>query len=426
MEKVFITKNNVPVYAFENKGIHSFCIGLYVKAGCLYEDEADNGISHFFEHVTFKNLNNSIGMDLADFLDMYSLDINGCTYKEFIQFKITGATKNFRKAAEVITKVLSPLNVSKQDIECERKRIKAEMRESSEKTSLDFFTNNIVWEDTALKNTICGKMKNLDLINFTKLKEFQKAVLSEGNFFFYVTGNFGKEDMDYLSQCIDVYDIKKDCVKRTNEVPLSKNFFNRKENIHIKNSEYTYIRFSFDVDTKKYSPAELDLLFDILFYGEKSAIYKELSDKTGLIYSFDWAFEQYANVGVLYFEFEVRKNKLYDAVSSVIAVLSELKKNGGERLAFVKPRYTDNAELILDHCENFNWERAYECHLLDISYKTIKDKKEAYEEVTADKIEEIFREIFVRNNFILTMKGNKKTTDMNKLYIIIEKLGCME
>ena len=106
MEKTYITKNSVPVYTYQNKGIHSFCIALYVKAGCMYETEEENGISHFFEHVTFKNLNNSIGMDLSDYLDKYSLDINGCTYKEFIQFKITGATKNFKKAADVITKVL--------------------------------------------------------------------------------------------------------------------------------------------------------------------------------------------------------------------------------------------------------------------------------------------------------------------------------
>lgn len=423
MEKTYLTKNNVPVYTYQNKGIHSFCVALYVKAGCMYESEEENGISHFFEHVTFKNLNNSIGMDLSDYLDKYSLDINGCTYKEFIQFKITGATKNFKKAADVITKVLKPLDITNEDIECERKRIKAEIRESSEKTSLDFFTNNIIWENTPLKNTICGKMKNLDHIKLRHLSELQKEIFSKDNFFFYVTGNFKEDDIDYLNGSISSYEVKTDFIKRTNEIALPECFFNRKENIFIKNSDFTYIRFSFDIDTKKYSPAMLDLLFDILFKGENSLIYKELSDKTGLIYSFDWAFEQYVNAGNMYFVFEVRKNKLYDAVAAVIKVLCNLKEKGGERLSSVKPRYTDNAEMALDYCEDFNWERAYEGYLLGILYKSIDDKKKAYENVSEKDITDACREIFIKKNFILSLKGSKKTVDINRLECIIDELG---
>ncbi len=422
MEKEFITKNRVKVYSYENVGIHSFCIGLYVKAGALYESEEKNGITHFFEHISFKNLNNTIGMDLADYLDMHSLDINGCTYKEFVQFKISGASKNFKKAVDAISAVLSPLNVKKEDIECERKRIKAEIRESSEKTSLDYFTNNIVWAETPLKNTICGKMKNLDRINFKELSDFQKETLSEDNFFFYVTGNFSEDDISYLADCVSKYEITRTAV-RENTVVLPKDFCNRKENIYIKNSEYTFIRFSFDVDLKEHSPEVLDLLFDVLFYGEKSVIYKELSDKKGLIYSFDWAFEQYANAGVLYFEFEVRKNKLYEAVISIVKVLGGLNVYCQERLKFVKPRYIDNAFLISDNAENFNWERAYECHILNIPYKSVEEKAKIYGKISESELEKSSGKIFLKRNLTLSLKANKKSVDVQKLYQIISELN---
>ncbi len=418
MEKELITKNRVKVYSYKNKGIHSFCIGLYIKAGCLYETEENNGITHFFEHISFKNLNNTIGMDLADYLDMYSLDINGCTYKEFVQFKISGASKNFKWAADVISAILSPLNATKTDIECERKRIKAEIRESSEKTSLDYFTNNIVWAQTPLKNTICGKMKNLDRINFKELLTFQKEAFSEDNFFFYVTGNFSDDDIRYLSDCISKYEIIKTDIKE-NIAVLPQDFCNRKENIFIKNSEYTFIRFSFDVDLKEHLPEVLDLLFDVLFYGEKSVIYKELSDKKGLIYSFDWAFEQYLNAGVLYFEFEVRKNKIYDAVMSIVKVLSKMEESCRTRLKFVKPRYIDNTFLISDHAENFNWERAYECHILGMKCKSLEDKALLYEKVTENELNEACDKIFKKKNLVLSLKGSKKSIDIQKLYHII-------
>lgn len=421
MEKTYITKNNIKIHSYKNKGVHSFCIGLYLKAGCVYENEEKNGITHFFEHISFKNLNNSIGMDLADYLDMYSLDINGCTYKEFVQFKICGTSKNFKKAADVIAMLLSPLNLKKEDIECERKRIKAEIRESSEKTSLDYFTNGIVWAETPLKNTICGETKNLDRINFNELLDFQRQVFSKDNFFFYVTGKFSEEDICYLGDCVSEYEISKTS-KRENCVLLPKDFLNRKENIFIKNGKYTLIRFSFDVDVKKYSPEALDLLFDVLFYGEKAVIYKELSDRKGLIYSFDWAFEQYQNGGVLYFEFEVRKNKLYEAVSSVVKALKTLDISCQERLKFVKPRYIDNAYLISDHPENFNWERAYECHILGLNYTSLKEKKKLYEKVCEEELKFIAERIFLKKNLTLTLKADKKSVDIKTLKNIIFQL----
>ena len=421
MEKTYITKNNIKIHSYENRGIHSFCIGLYLKAGCLYENEENNGITHFFEHVSFKNLNNSIGMDLADYLDMYSLDINGCTYKEFVQFKVSGTSRNFKKAADVISLLLSPLNLKKEDIECELRRIKAEIRESSEKTSLDYFTNSIVWDKTPLKNTICGEMKNLDRINFDDLSDFQKQAFSEGNFFFYVTGNFLEEDIRYLGDCVSEYEITKG-EKRENSVILPHDFLNRGKNIFIKNGKYTLIRFSFDIDVKKQSPEVLDLLFDVLFYGEKAVIYKELSDKKGIIYSFDWAFEQYQNAGVLYFEFEVRKNKLYEAVTSVVNVLKTLDTSCRERLKFIKPRYIDNAFLISDNAENFNWERAYECHILCLNYDSVEKKIKIYESVCEEDLNKARIEIFRKKNLTLSIKADKKTVDLNRLEEIISKL----
>ena len=421
MEKKYITKNNIKIYSYKSKGIHSFCIGLYIKAGCLYENEENNGITHFFEHVSFKNLNNSVGMDLADYLDMYSLDINGCTYKEFVQFKISGTSKNFAKAADVISLLLNPLKLKKEDIECERKRIKAEIREASEKTSLDYFTNGIVWAGTPLKNTICGEIKNLDRINFNDLLDFQKQAFSKDNFFFYVTGNFSEEDISYLGNCISKYETA-NTKERKNSVILPYDFLNRSKNIFIKNSKYTLIRFSFDVDVKEQSPEVLDLLFDVLFYGEKAVIYKELSDKKGIIYSFDWAFEQYQNAGVLYFEFEVRKNKLYEAVASVVNVLKNLERSCQERLEFIKPRYIDNAFLISDHAENFNWERAYERHILGINYNSLKEKKKLYEKVCKEDLNKACIKIFKKRNLTLSLKADKKSVDLSRLEEIISEL----
>lgn len=46
--------NGIRFVADKSEDVHSATIGVWVKAGSVYEDEANNGISHFIEHMLFK------------------------------------------------------------------------------------------------------------------------------------------------------------------------------------------------------------------------------------------------------------------------------------------------------------------------------------------------------------------------------------
>lgn len=48
--------NGISIYSLTNPNLRSFCLSLYVRAGSIFEDSSNNGISHIFEHVVFRNL----------------------------------------------------------------------------------------------------------------------------------------------------------------------------------------------------------------------------------------------------------------------------------------------------------------------------------------------------------------------------------
>ena len=111
MEREHITPQGVSVFHDKNESIHSFCLCLYVRAGSLFETKKENGISHFFEHIVFKNIHYAMGENLYQTLDRCGLDFNASTYEEFIQFIITGAPAHFEEAAELAyfgAKILHP------------------------------------------------------------------------------------------------------------------------------------------------------------------------------------------------------------------------------------------------------------------------------------------------------------------------------
>lgn len=50
--------NGTRIYSLTNHDLHSFCLSLYIRAGSIFEDMTENGISHLFEHMVFRNLKN--------------------------------------------------------------------------------------------------------------------------------------------------------------------------------------------------------------------------------------------------------------------------------------------------------------------------------------------------------------------------------
>ncbi|MCQ4637269.1 insulinase family protein [Anaerovorax odorimutans] len=422
MEQKFVTKNHVEIFSYPGQHLHSFCIGLYLKAGSMYETEEENGVTHFLEHVVIRNINWLMDGQLYPYLDRLGLMFNACTYKEFVQFEITGASKHIREAIDVFVKLFEAIDLPAAEIDIERKRIKAEIREDDERGSLGYFTNEIVWNGTSLVRPITGKSTGLDKMGKGTLRRAHEECFVSNNLFFYVTGRADEADIRYLADAVENCHIKTSSVERTNMAPVPKDFFLRQGRLAIKKSSDTVVRFSFDIDSRKYSQAAYMLLYDILFDCENSKIHQALSEQSGYIYSFDPGLEQYSNIGSLYFQYEVQPLRLLDSVRIVMELFCELKKGIRDELDYVKAVYIDNSELILDHASNLNWTQAYEAHILGHTCSDLAKRREEFICVTPEDIVRLAREIFALNNLTVTVKGKKTKKLEREMREILQQL----
>lgn len=421
MEEKRMTKSGIPVYSYPNPALHGFCLSLYVRAGSLYETESQSGETHLIEHMVFRNINHRMQGEMYPMLDRCGLSFNAETYKEFVQFYIVGAKEHFADAVTVFSHLFDPMILPRDQILPEKLRIKSEIRESNEATSLDYFSDRIVWDNTSLARSILGRAGTLDKMGSSYLTDAAKRIFSKQNLFFYVTGAVTEEDLE--SFCSAMSDPVADVTElRDNTAPLPENFGDRPREIFVKNSDETVVRFSFDFHPERYTNAELMLLYDILFYGECGKVYRELSDKTGLVYSFDPCMERYRNGGVLHLKYEVRPGNLERSVQIVCDLLQNLKDGLTDELDYVRPLYLDNSGLLFDNGEEFNWNRAYEVHILDCPYPDHAARKEAFASVSAARISELAREIFCTCNLTLAIKGRKKQINREKLLEITQIL----
>ena len=386
----------------------------------MYETEHDSGITHFLEHVAIRNVNALMKGELYRLLDRYGIEFNASTYSEMVQFYVSGAKQNFDVGARIISMVLSPIVLSAEDIRTECARIKAEIRENDEKTSLAAFTSDIVHKGTSLSMPITGTLGGISKITRNRLEEYRKSVFTKENLFAYVTGAYDEGNIASLCGYLDAYPVYKGEI-HDNIAPIPADFGNRSPAVYVKSADFTMMRFTFDMDMTRLSVAETDLIYDILLSGYNSKFFIEMSEKRGLFYDVNGATERYKNIGTFTFSFEVRPDAVYEATETTLSILTELKESLLPPDECMKAGYVDNAFMLYDDTRELNFTFAYDNHVMDNGYSSLAERADRYRNITPEKLRDAAREIFKAKNLTLTMKGNKKKINTEKILEIINK-----
>lgn len=412
--------NGISIYSLTNPNLRSFCLSLYVRAGSIFEDLSNNGISHLFEHVVFRNIKNKYE-NFYELLAMHGLCFQGSTYKKFVSFTIDGPQHEFDFAIEILCGLFDEIKLTSHDFNNEKGRIKAEIREKDRRSSLDFYFDSIVWKNSEVEKIVLGYCKTVDRVSVKKINEFRQKVLSAGNCFVYATGNISDENLDALNKKISKLDICQSNPGFTNTVTVNDEFFHREKKIWIKNNYWHYIQIGFDVDCSKYPGGVYDLLYALLFNGDKALVYNYLSEDNPIIYSYDSAFAQYDNVGNINFSFEVDRNKIEDVFKTVVELLNAAKDGRFNFEANLNYEMF-NWELDLDKPSNLNWNMAYYNHILKTEPIDYSDEFYGRFRVIKKQVTDAAKDIFRRCNMTVAMEGDKKKINTDAIEKILEPL----
>ena len=88
----------------------------------------------------------------------------------------------------------------------------------------------------------------------------------------------------------------------------------------------------------------------------------------------------------------------------------------------IKAPYVDNACLLYDDARELNFTFAYDAHILGLPYRSLEDRREAYRKITGERMREVARAVFSRENLVLTVKGDKKKLNAEALSSLLRKI----
>jgi predicted Zn-dependent peptidase len=276
-------KNGSKVVLTNISQVRSLSIGVWVKAGTVYESGFPNGIAHFVEHMLFKGTEKRDSIDIAKEIEDIGGDINAFTSREYTCYHTRSLDEYADKCLNILSDIYFNSRISEAEIEKEKNVIKQEIS-MYEDTPDDLIHDLIIqkmWSKSPYGNPVSGTRESVGMITRTDIIDFMGKFYTPENTVISIAGNF---DKDLMLEQIEKLFVFKKCVFSPNASEI--NLYTPDIYYRDKDTEQNHICIGFkgyDVfDDKNYDIACFNSLFG---NGMSSVLFQRIREEIGLVYS---------------------------------------------------------------------------------------------------------------------------------------------
>ena len=154
----------------------SVAIGIWIDVGSRDETRAENGISHFIEHMLFKGTRTRSTRKIASALESLGGSLNAFTSREQTCFHALVLDEHLEQAVDVLSDILMNSTISTANVRLEKGVVIEEIREVNETPSdriHELFSNSF-WRGQPLGWPIMGTEKNVRTFDRRGLRAHMK------------------------------------------------------------------------------------------------------------------------------------------------------------------------------------------------------------------------------------------------------------
>jgi predicted Zn-dependent peptidase len=309
-------------------GVASVAFGLYFPTGSRHETAANNGISHFIEHLVFKGTNKRSADEINREIDRLGGVSNAYTTKELICFYARVLGDHLPQVVEFYSDMATDALPSGIDPEVEREREVILQEISSVEDSPEDLVGDLVdrayFGDHSLALPIVGSARAVGRLDLAEIRSYVKRHLVARDL---VVAACGAVDHEALCALVDEH---LSALPPGQPAPLveapqpraSTRLVSRQlEQVQVCLSAPGIARN----DDRR---AAADLLNSIVGEGFSSRLFREVRDRRGLAYSIYSGFSSYLDAGSFNIYFGVAPEKLAESLDVVGGVLGAIRDGG--------------------------------------------------------------------------------------------------
>ncbi len=391
-------------------------IGLWLKTGGRHENELNNGISHFIEHMLFKGTSKRTAFDIAKDMDAVGGTINAFTGKEYTCFYARTLRKDMNLAFDILSDMHKHSLFNYDDIEKEKYVVMQEVKmieDNPEEFIYDMF-NASYFGSHPLGLPILGKEENIEQFTRDDLVKHLEKYYSPDRLIITATGRINHDA--FVEKVEEVFsDVKKHNIQDGPEVgPVP----NHNINIYERDLEHVYLCIGTkgvsQLDKRRYA---LYVLNAVMGGSMSSHLFQEVREKRGLVYNIYSYVNCYHDTGTFGISTSMSRESMTEVLSLVKEEIEQIRDRGitEDELAFSKEYIKGNLFISLESSEA-RMGRLAKNEIYFGGYVPLKETIHEIENIKKSEVDEIAREIFEEpHNIPLTVLGKLKKTDKKNI-----------
>ncbi|HZO82550.1 MAG TPA: pitrilysin family protein [Candidatus Binataceae bacterium] len=200
-----VLPNGLRVLSEPMPSVVSTTLGIWVENGSRYEVAAENGVSHFIEHLLFKGTRTRTAAQIAEEIDAVGGVLNAFTGKEYTCYYAKVLGEDLAMATELLADLFLDSVFDPAEIDRERQVVLQEISQA-EDTPDDFIHdlfNLKFWEGHPLALPIFGSVATVNAINRELLLSFMAERYRAGRVFIAAAGMVDHERL--VEQCARLF-----------------------------------------------------------------------------------------------------------------------------------------------------------------------------------------------------------------------------
>lgn len=260
----------------------SVSFGIWVKTGSRNEKQAQNGISHFIEHMLFKGTERYSAKEIAEVFDGIGGNVNAFTSKEYTCYYCKVLDQHLPIAVDVLADMFFNSQLDKGELDKERNVILEEisMYDDTPDDLVHDLMSKAAYGTHSLGYSILGTESILNTLHSDDLRGYMKDHYNVNNTVIAVAGNIDESVKELLEKHFGHFGTPG--VEDVIEEPafLSDLIF------HSKKTEQNHICLSLPgLSVKDDNLYAMVLFNNIVGGGMSSRLFQEIREKRGLAYS---------------------------------------------------------------------------------------------------------------------------------------------
>jgi predicted Zn-dependent peptidase len=402
--------NNIPLLMETAREVRSLCIGIWVKVGSRDEYSAQNGISHFLEHMFFKGTVSRSAEGIAMEIDSLGGELNAFTSAEYTLFYVKVLDEYMKNAVEILTDILMNSNFPGGEMDKEKSIINEEINMVEDTPSdyiHDIFTRDI-WGQEGLGQSVLGKRDIIEAFKREDLIEHIEKYYGTENIIVSCSGNFEEDELvEQLNASIGT--LKRSGVQQSKVTPEFRG------GINIVNKDLSEAHICLGLKGMPYKSEErysMHLLNTILGSGFSSRLFQNVREKRGLVYSIYSFHVSYLDAGFWAVYAGTDRKHAGEVVNISDAEINNLSTSvTAEELQRAKAQLKGNLILALESTSNKMTNIAKQ-EIYYGKYFSPEEIMKMVEAISLDEIKDLSQRLVSDNQFALTVYGPVKENDL--------------